>query len=85
MANLRDEISTFLKKQSHEFVNRFSDHKWNAKLFFLANFFSHVNHLNGSMQGKNKIILDVSEDIEALKCKENGRCNKWKVDCFCSI
>ena len=66
VANLRDKISTFLKEQKHEFVDLFSDDKWIAKLLFLAIFFSHVNQLNGSMQGKDKNILDVTESIDAF-------------------
>ena len=69
VANLRNEISTFLKEQKHEFVDRFSDDEWIAKLLFLADFFSRVNQLNSSMQGKEKKILDVSEGIETFKAK----------------
>ena len=42
-------------------------YKWIAMLLFLADFFSHLNQLNTSMQGKDKIFLDVSEDIIAFK------------------
>ena len=54
VANLRHEINTFLTQQKHELVDRFSDDEWIAKLLFLADLFSHVNQLNGSMQGKEK-------------------------------
>ena len=69
MANLRDEISIFLKEQKHELVYRFSEDKWIAKLLFLTDFFSHVKQLNGSMQGKQRIFLDVAESIDAFKAK----------------
>ena len=69
VAKLQNEISTFLKEQKHELVDRFSDDEWIAKLLFLADFFSLVNQLNSSMQGKEKIFLDVSEGIDASKAK----------------
>jgi len=53
----------------HELVDRFSDDEWIAKLLFLADLFSHVNQLIGSMQGKEKTFLDVSEGIDAFKAK----------------
>ena len=67
--SLRNEISTFLKEQKHEFVDRFGDDKWIAKLLFLADFFSLLNQLNSSMQKKEKKFLDVSEGIGAFQAK----------------
>ena len=58
----------FLKEQKYEFVDRFCDDEWIAKLLFLADFFSHVNQLNSSMQGNEKKFLDVS-GIDAFKAK----------------
>ena len=69
VANLRNEVGAFLNEQKHEFSERFSDNKWIAKLLFLADFFSHLNQLNASMQGKGKIYLDVSEDVIAFKAR----------------
>ena len=69
VSNLRNEISTFLKEQKYEFFDRFSDDKWIAELLFLADFFSHVNQRNSSMQEKEKKFLDVSEGIDALKAE----------------
>ena len=69
VVSLRNEISTFLKEQKHEFVDRFSDDEWIAKLLFLADFFSHMNQLNNSMQEKEKNFLDVSEGIGAFQAK----------------
>ena len=59
VANLRNEVSAFLKEQKHELSDRFSDNEWIAKLLFLPDFFSHLNQLN--------VFLDVSEDIIAFK------------------
>ena len=78
----------FLKEQKHEFVDRFSDDKWIAKLLFFANFFSLVNQWNGSMHGKDKNILDV-RCVDAFKAKiklwihrmESGK----MTDCFSSV
>ena len=67
MANLRHKVDAFLKKQKYELSERFSDKEWIAVLLFSADLFSHLNQLNTSMQGKDKIFLDVSEDIIAFK------------------
>ena len=59
----------FLKEQNHELADRFRDDKWIAKLLFLTDVFSHVNQLNSSMQGKEKLFFDVLENIDAFKGK----------------
>ena len=69
IASLRNEVGAFLKAQKHELSEQFSDNEWIAKLLFLADFFSHLNQLNTSTQGKDKILLDVSEDIITFKAK----------------
>ncbi|XP_077969505.1 protein FAM200A-like [Styela clava] len=69
VANLRSEVGAFLKEQKHELLKRFSDNEWIAKLLFLADFFNHLNQLNTSMQGSNKMFLDLSKDIVAFKAK----------------
>ena len=56
VASLRDEVSIFLKEQKHKLVDRFSEDIWIAKLLVLADFFSHVNQLNGSVQAKQRIF-----------------------------
>ena len=38
VVSLQNKISTFLKEQKHEFVDRFGDDEWIAKLLFLADF-----------------------------------------------
>ena len=69
VVTLRDETQAFLKEQKHELVDRFRNDEWIAKLLFLADVFSHVNQLNSSMQGKEKLFFDVLESIDALKGK----------------
>ena len=39
VASQRNEISTFFKEQTHEFVDLFSDDEWIAKLLFIADIF----------------------------------------------
>ena len=73
VATLRDETHAFLKEQNHELADRFRDDEWIAKLLFLADVFSHVNQLNSSMQGKEKLFFDVLESTDAFK----GRINLW--------
>ena len=69
VATLREETHAFLKEQNHELADRFRDDEWIAKLLFLADAFSHVNQLNSSMQGKEKLFFDVLESIDAFKGK----------------
>ena len=54
---LREETHAFLKEQNHELADRFRDDEWIAKLLFLADVFSHINQLNSSMQGKEKLFF----------------------------
>ena len=56
VASQRNEISTFLKEQKHEFFDRFSDDEWIAKLLFLADFFSYMNQVNSLCKEKRKIV-----------------------------
>ena len=65
----RCSTHAFLKEQNHELADRFRGDEWIAKLLFLADVFSHVNQLNSSMQGKEKLFFDVLESIDALKGK----------------
>ena len=67
VATLREETHAYLKEQNHELADRFRDDEWIAKLLFLADVFSHVNQLNNSMQGKEKLFFDVLESIDAFK------------------
>ena len=69
VADLRHEVGAFLKEQKHEISVRFSDNEWIAKGLFLADFFSHLNRLNISMQKKDKMYLDVAEDIIAFRSR----------------
>ena len=69
VATLRKETHAFLKEQNHELADRFRDDEWIAKLLFLADAFRHVNQLNSSMQGKEKLFFDVLESIDAIKGK----------------
>ena len=69
VAALREETHAFLKEQNHELADRFRDDEWIAKLLFLADVFSHVNQLNSSMQGKEKLFFDALESIDAFKGK----------------
>ena len=69
VASLRNEIGAFLKEQNHKLADRFSDNEWIVKLLFLSDFFCLLNQLNTTMQGRNKIFLDVSEDIVSFQAK----------------
>ena len=68
LASLCNEIDVFLEEQNHKLANRFSD-KWIVHLLFLSDCFSHLDQLNTTMNGRNKIFLDVSEDIVSFTAK----------------
>ena len=69
VAILCNEIGDFLKEQNYKLAERFSDNEWIAKLLILSDSLSHLNQLNTTMQGRNKIFLDVSKDIISFKAK----------------
>ena len=77
IASLRNEVGAFLKAQKHELSERFSDNEWIAKLLFLSDFFSHLNQLNTSMQGKDKILLDCLKMLSLSKLKCSCGCIEW--------
>ena len=69
VARLHNEIGAFLKEQNHKLADRFSNNEWIVKLLFLSDFFCLLNQLNITMQGRNKIFLDVLEDIVSFQAK----------------
>ena len=79
VATLREETHAFLKEQNHELADRFRYDKWIAKLLFLADVFSHVNQLNSSMEGKEKLFFDV---LKVLMHSKDASNEKWEVSCF---
>ena len=52
---------------------------------FFSDYFTHLNSLNTSMQGRNKVLLDIVEEIEAFKGKMKlwiTKMEKKKNCCF---
>ena len=78
MAILCNKIGAFLKEQNHKLTERFSDNDWIAKLLILSDSFSHLNQLNTTMQGRNKIFLDMSKDIISFKAKVKLRIHRME-------
>ena len=69
LASLRNEIDVSLEERNHVLADRFSDNEWIVNLLFLSDCFSYLNQLNTTVNGRNKIFLDVSEDIVSFKAK----------------
>lgn len=67
--SLRTEIHIFLTERKHPLAEKFSDPAWVAKLAFLSDIFEHLNQLNTEIQGKNRTIVDISEQISSFKLK----------------
>ena len=78
VARLRNEIGAFLKEQNHKLADRFSDNEWIVKLLFLSDFFCLLNQFNNTMQGRNKIFLDVLEDIVSFQAKMKLRMHRMQ-------
>jgi hypothetical protein len=66
---LHDELRTFLIPHSYEYATLFSDESWVPNLAYLSHIFSHLNELNGKMQGKDETILSTTDKIEGFKRK----------------
>lgn len=48
---------------------KFRDPAWLAKTAFLSDIFEHSNELNTRMQGRNRTMVDIGENISAFKNK----------------
>lgn len=74
MWDLRKEIALFLEvmdtsgKRDH-FLNILQDPYQLARLAFLVDIFSYLNHLNLSLQGKYKTVCELSESVLSFKKK----------------
>lgn len=66
--DLREEIDTFLKSKNRV-VAELSDANWLCSLAFLADITEHLNSLNGKLQGKQKLITAMFDDIQAFRSK----------------
>lgn len=72
---LQDPLLEYFKENGDsDFANCFEDEEWMLKLAYLADIFSHINHLNESLQGPAENILTASDKVLRFKHK----LNTWK-------
>ena len=62
---LRDEISNFLASKGQK-KPEFEDPTWNSDFAFLVDMNTHLNILNSTLQGKNKLIHELYATIRSF-------------------
>lgn len=67
--SLRKAVLAFFNEQKSRKAVHFTDDLWLSKLGYLSNFFSKLNVLNRSLQGKGMDIFTAHDIIEAFKLK----------------
>ena len=65
---LRDEISNFLASKGQK-KSEFEDPTWNSDFAFLVDMTTHLNILNSTLQGKNKLIHELYATIRSYETK----------------
>ncbi|KAI6655961.1 General transcription factor II-I repeat domain-containing protein 2-like [Oopsacas minuta] len=65
---LRDEISSFLASKGKK-VPEFEDTNWISDFAFLLDMTTHLNILNSTLQGKNKLIHELYATIRSFEMK----------------
>uniref|UniRef100_A0A8C1M8T8 C2H2-type domain-containing protein n=1 Tax=Cyprinus carpio TaxID=7962 RepID=A0A8C1M8T8_CYPCA len=63
LLELRNEVSAFLAEHSHPLVVMLENTDWVARLAYLADFFSKLNNLNLTLQGKDTHILNMYDKV----------------------
>lgn len=66
--DLREEIDAFMKSKNRAIVE-LSDEKWLHSLAFLTDITDHLSCLNVKLQGKNRLITKMHDDIQAFQSK----------------
>ncbi|KAL2096421.1 hypothetical protein ACEWY4_008569 [Coilia grayii] len=66
---LKNEVFTFLTEKKSPFAHYYTDTHFTAKLAYLCEFFSLLNQLNISLQGRNSNIFFVADKVQAFKRK----------------
>ena len=65
VCQLRDEISNFLASKGQK-KSEFEDPTWNSDFAFLVDMTTHLNILNSTLQGKNKLIHELYATIRSF-------------------
>ncbi len=70
---LREEIITFLRSSKHKkaetHLSRILDDNFMADACFLSDIFKHLNYLNLALQGRDKTVIDLVEQMRAFPVK----------------
>ncbi|XP_058626113.1 SCAN domain-containing protein 3-like [Onychostoma macrolepis] len=70
---LREEIITFLRSSKHKkaetHLSRILDDNFMADASFLSDIFKHLNDLNLALQGRDKTVIDLVEQMRAFPVK----------------
>ncbi|KAL0152649.1 hypothetical protein M9458_052372 [Cirrhinus mrigala] len=70
---LREEIITFLRgskqKKAETHLSRILDDNFMADACFLSDIFKHLNDLNLGLQGRDKTVIDLVEQMRAFQVK----------------
>ena len=71
--DLREEITTFLhnskRKKAETHLNRILDDNFMVDVWFLSDIFKHLNDLNVGLQGRDKTVIDLVEQMRAFQIK----------------
>ncbi|QQP37454.1 Uncharacterized protein FKW44_017722, partial [Caligus rogercresseyi] len=71
--DLREEITVFLRnskhRKAHIHLNRMSDDAFVSDVCFLNDIFKHLNDLNLTLQGRDKTVIDLAEQMRAFPVK----------------
>ncbi|XP_060768194.1 SCAN domain-containing protein 3-like [Neoarius graeffei] len=71
--HLREEIAVFLRnnkhRKAHIHLNRMRDDAFMSAVCFLNDIFKHLNDLNLALQGRDKTVIDLVEQMRAFPVK----------------
>lgn len=84
---LRNEIYTYLQRESNDEAHNFNNTEFLIKLAYLCDIFQKLNDLNKSLQGNNTHILQLADKItgfqkKLLLWKRKLEENQVNTDCF---
>ncbi|UYV68357.1 hypothetical protein LAZ67_5004044 [Cordylochernes scorpioides] len=66
--DLKEEICQFLKTKNQD-ITLFSDQVWLQDFSFMVDITKHLSDLNLKLQGKDQIITNMCDQVNAFKCK----------------
>lgn len=85
LLELREQVHDFLSEHGHSLAAKLGDQTWSAHLAYLTDVFGHLNELNTSLQGNDKTVLQMHDEVSAFMRKTDlrlRRCEKGDVSNF---